>query len=588
MDGWPIARVPQVMRFCPDDEVLVLEIFKQLGTGNTIKDVPVRFRAKDGRIVPLLIDSNVNYSAAGEFNHTRCFIRDDTGRKVAEAQTEALLVEALRTRKLFDAFVSRTLHLIRTPCHVLLSHLQELNEPNAEKHLGSRRESASTAVESSSAAVDSSSAVVDSSAAVAGIGSRRGSAGSVGGQGAELLNEATALVTRIVSMTHDFSDAIKFEQGAEIVVRRAPADLRTLGKRALAEALPSVGDEVSLVFEFHAGGSSVHTDPAVLRRVLGHLLRNAAQATSEGKITLRITHKPRAVTIAVVDTGKGLEPGDANVFGRYRQPRESAASIKGMAAANRSNLESDLSLSSGREGLGVGLSLSYSLAQALGAELRYSSVPGNTRFWFDLPREPSEEGPREGAEVVEFDDELMLSRRVTREGSPMLSHDWTAKPECSPLESVAACALLGPAAAAVAAKGIFEAKRMPHVLIVEDSPFCSAVLESKLEYFGCTTELAEDGVQAVAKLRAAMPGQYSLVLMDIRMPNMDGYTATRIAKTELNCTVPIVAVSAEDDVKADLFDAYAPKPLTTDNLKELLHTHSGLAREPPPADAADA
>jgi hypothetical protein len=70
-----------VMKFCPDEEDLVLEIFKTLGSGNTIKDVPVRFRRKDGRIIPLLIDSNVNYKADGSFNHTRCFIRDDTGRK---------------------------------------------------------------------------------------------------------------------------------------------------------------------------------------------------------------------------------------------------------------------------------------------------------------------------------------------------------------------------------------------------------------------------------------------------------------------------------------------------------------------------
>ena len=45
----------------------------------------VWFRHRDGRIVPFLIDSNVNYTEAGAFNHTRCFIRDDTGRRVNEA-----------------------------------------------------------------------------------------------------------------------------------------------------------------------------------------------------------------------------------------------------------------------------------------------------------------------------------------------------------------------------------------------------------------------------------------------------------------------------------------------------------------------
>lgn len=68
------------MKFCPDEQELVLEIFKQLGSGNAIRDVPVRFRTKDGRIVNLLIDSNIKYDtvrndATGEavqkFGHTR-------------------------------------------------------------------------------------------------------------------------------------------------------------------------------------------------------------------------------------------------------------------------------------------------------------------------------------------------------------------------------------------------------------------------------------------------------------------------------------------------------------------------------------
>jgi PAS domain S-box-containing protein len=73
-----------IMKFCPDEKELVLEIFQQLGSGNSIKDVPVRFRTKEGKIVHLLIDSNVKYDEFGDFQHTRCFIRDDTGRKVQE------------------------------------------------------------------------------------------------------------------------------------------------------------------------------------------------------------------------------------------------------------------------------------------------------------------------------------------------------------------------------------------------------------------------------------------------------------------------------------------------------------------------
>ena len=144
------------MKFCPDEEQLVLEIFKQLGSGNTIRDVPVRFRTKDGRIVDLLIDSNVKvitglliiwvisidlllkalqffslillcccrryslkYDKEGKFSHTRCFIRDDTGRKVRDARAKLLLEETKRSLKMLDNFMSRSLHHMRTPLHVL-------------------------------------------------------------------------------------------------------------------------------------------------------------------------------------------------------------------------------------------------------------------------------------------------------------------------------------------------------------------------------------------------------------------------------------------------------------------------------------
>ena len=83
----------QIMDFCPDERELVLEIFKQLGSGNAIADVPVRFRTKDGKLVHLLIDSNVAYNPDGSFGHTRCFIRDDTARKIRDARTQLLLVE---------------------------------------------------------------------------------------------------------------------------------------------------------------------------------------------------------------------------------------------------------------------------------------------------------------------------------------------------------------------------------------------------------------------------------------------------------------------------------------------------------------
>ncbi|KAJ1635619.1 hypothetical protein T492DRAFT_835922 [Pavlovales sp. CCMP2436] len=74
----------------------------------------------------------------------------------------------------------------------------------------------------------------------------------------------------------------------------------------------------------------------------------------------------------------------------------------------------------------------------------------------------------------------------------------------------------------------------------------------------------------------------------------DGYEATRIAKKELECTVPIVACSAEELVEAELFDGFQPKPLSVDALTMLLKKSSPPTRSspsppmpprPPPKDA---
>jgi hypothetical protein len=79
------------------------------------RDVSIRFRTKDERIVNLLIDSNVKYDDSGYFSHTRCFIRDDTGRKIREARAAVMLDETKWNLKMLDQFMSRSLHRLRTP-----------------------------------------------------------------------------------------------------------------------------------------------------------------------------------------------------------------------------------------------------------------------------------------------------------------------------------------------------------------------------------------------------------------------------------------------------------------------------------------
>ncbi len=84
------------------------------------------------------------------------------------------------------------------------------------------------------------------------------------------------------------------------------------------------------------------------------------------------------------------------------------------------------------------------------------------------------------------------------------------------------------------------------ILLVEDIEINREIVMALLEESGASFDIAENGLQAVQKFSAA-PADYSLILMDIRMPEMDGFTATKLIR-EYNhpsaVTVPIIAMTA--------------------------------------------
>ena len=114
---------------------------------------------------------------------------------------------------------------------------------------------------------------------------------------------------------------------------------------------------------------------------------------------------------------------------------------------------------------------------------------------------------------------------------------------------------------------------------MEDNELNQEIAVEILKEAGMIVEVAEDGSIAVEKMRDAMPGQYDLILMDIQMPILNGYEATRQIRamsSEYCKSIPILAMTAnafEDDrilaVQAGM-DGYLTKPIKIDEMLKVI------------------
>ena len=130
--------------------------------------------------------------------------------------------------------------------------------------------------------------------------------------------------------------------------------------------------------------------------------------------------------------------------------------------------------------------------------------------------------------------------------------------------------------AACGGRACFEGKK---ILLVEDNELNQEIAVEILQEAGFFIDVAEDGVVAVDKVEKAEVGQYDLILMDIQMPIMDGYEATRQIRAMENSNlegIPIIAMTAnafDEDRKAARdagMDGHIAKPIDIPKLMELL------------------
>ena len=119
-----------------------------------------------------------------------------------------------------------------------------------------------------------------------------------------------------------------------------------------------------------------------------------------------------------------------------------------------------------------------------------------------------------------------------------------------------------------------------HILLVEDNELNREIAQEILREYGFLVDTAENGAVAVEKVSTAAPGSYDLVLMDVQMPIMDGYTATRKIRAlddPARAKLPILAMTAnafDEDRRNALesgMNGFLSKPIVIDDLVQELH-----------------
>ena len=297
----------------------------------------------------------------------------------------------------------------------------------------------------------------------------------------------------LLALINDILDLARVERGL-LHLERTDMDLGrvidgvldTLEVRASERALALVAKT--------ADGLPLHRlgDPMRLRQILVNLVGNAIKFTERGSVTVTVQAAPEAeelVQFAVTDTGIGI-PADkiAAIFSSFTQADSSTARRYG--------------------GSGLGLAIVVRLVELMGGRIWVESQQGvGSTFYFTA--------------------RLAVQTALSVESLP-------AKP------TLAAT----PHPLAGVASGDDRARPLS-ILIVDDSIDNRFLLKAFFKSLPCALDEAENGLEAVEMAAAR---RYDLVLMDMRMPVMDGYTATRrIRERERQqgaLAVPIVALTA--------------------------------------------
>lgn len=315
----------------------------------------------------------------------------------------------------------------------------------------------------------------------------------------------------LLSLINDVLDMSRIESGkvtieeTEVHLPDVIQDLRTIIQSDItSKQLDLFIDSKDITHE------DIITDKLRLNQVLLNILSNAVKFTpSGGKISFLVVEKPSTIeNIAnfefhIKDNGIGMsEEFQKTIFEPFT--REKTSTVSGI------------------QGTGLGMAIARNIVDMMGGVITVQSTEGKgSEFSVELPCKISNSSAKtdllpkeqESPEIAADDD------TDTALFQPEKTDESASTPDLS-------------------------GKR---VLLAEDNELNQILAENILTSVGLDVDIASDGTDAVEKVKSAAAGYYDVILMDVQMPHMDGYEATkqiRALEDKEKAEIPIIAVTA--------------------------------------------
>ncbi len=348
----------------------------------------------------------------------------------------------------------------------------------------------------------------------------------------------------LLTLINDVLDMSRIESG-RMELTSEPFDMHEVLEQINTIVDAQCADK-GLRYTFNLAGDLDHRyvgDPIRLKQALINLLGNAVKFTDEGgEVRLAVRQlasegNHRTLSFEVSDTGVGMDESFLpKLFTTFTQENDTSTNRYG--------------------GSGLGLAITKRIVDMMDGDISVQSEKGvGSTFTVVVTLDACEDG--ELGEFVALEDEATLATSTD-------DHDLAATIETTETGTATE--------AAMSLEGL-------HVLMAEDVDINAEILEDLLDMEGMTAARAENGQAAVNLFSQSAAGYFDIVLMDVRMPVMDGLTAAKTIRS-LNhpdaATVPIIALTAnafDEDVQRSLqagMNAHLSKPIDPDQLYDTI------------------